>query len=240
MIVSQSFLETNSLSIRFVQPDKFDESGIRNCGEGGNDSIQFKLTRSEANRLRDRIVQVLPNESSPIWFHISSDPLNILDCRPLQTTVDYRHEGSTFVLSCQFGSLRSYNLFYSHASFNNKVVDVTFRPARQNPDSLVIEFDKIRLVIPFDAIQKKNILVNKQKKGNGVFVLIPLRYIPYMYRLEPVKSDGKDNQNSNMKQVRYGILFSLFFPVFNTFSFVDYVLIAEMTIVLEILKIVPI
>ncbi len=125
----------------------------------------------------------------------------------MKTTDNNNHQGSTFSVSCQFGSLRSYNQFYSHVPFNNKVVDVTFRPARSYPDSLNIEFDNIRLVIPFKSIQKNNILVNKEnEKTNGIFILLPLKYVPYVYRLEPVKP----NQNSDMKQVRYGYYIHFF------------------------------
>jgi hypothetical protein len=202
MISPFFILKKYFISIRFVQPKIFDKTGIKNCGEGGNDTFQFKLTRDEANRIRDKFAQVLPNESSPIWFHILSDPLYALDQRPIQTTDDPRHQGSSFSVSCQFGSLRSYNQFYSHVPFDNKMVDVTFKPARQTPTSLTIEFDDIQLVIPFNSIQKKNILVNKENGKNGIFILIPLKYVPYIYRLEPIKSDDKTNQNANKKPVR--------------------------------------
>lgn len=189
----------NFVSIRFVQPKVFNKKGIRNCGEGGNDSIQFELTRDEANRVRDKFAQILPNDSSPIWFHILSDPLGSLGQLSLQTTEDPHHQGATFRVACRFGSLRSYSQFYSHTSFNLQMVNVTFRPARQLPDSLTIEFDNYRIVIPFSSIQKKNILVNKENETRGIFILIPLKHAPYIYRMEPI--NDKTNQN-NMKQVR--------------------------------------
>ena len=168
---------------------------------------------------------VLPNDFSPIWFHIKTDPLNGLDQRALHATVDHRHEGSTFSLSCQFGALRSHNIFYSHMSLKNKVVTWSFRPARALPNTLVIEFENIRILIPFDAIQKKNILVNKTKDSNEVCLLIPLIYTPYIYRLE---SDKNDKQNvNNMKQVRYVTNACILISRNFAFSFLDYVLILE-------------
>lgn len=195
---------------RFIKPKSFDEQGIRNCLASGKDSITFALTNDEANKLRDRLAQVLPNESSPIWFHIQYDPLHGLDERPLHSTVDHRHEGSTFSLLCQMGSLRSHSLFYSHISFSNKLIKCEFRPAGRTPDALVMEFDDIRISIPFDAIQKNNILINKQNE-KGVLLLLPLKYTPYIYRLEPVKTDKKDAAKADMKQVRY-VMIVFFFP----------------------------
>jgi hypothetical protein len=206
VLLFYSFIIENFISIRFVKADKFDRDGIKNCGEGGNDTNQFVLSRKEANNLRNKLAQVLPNDYSPIWFTILSDPLNSLDECPLQTTDDNRHQGSTFSVSCQFGSLRSYNQFYSHLPFDNKIVQVMFRPSRPLSDSLNIEFDNIRLVIPFDSIQKRNILVNKENK-NGIFILLPLKYAPYVYRLEAVKN----GQNSDMKQIRYDYSIHFFF-----------------------------
>jgi hypothetical protein len=203
VLLFYNFLFENSISISFVKPKVFDKKGIKNCGEGGNDTIKFLLPRDEANNLRNRLAQVLPNDYSPIWFNILADPLNSLDQCSLQTTDDNRHQGSTFLISCQFGSLRSYNQFYAHVPFDNKIVQVTFRPPRPYSDSLNIEFDNIRLIIPFDSIQKKNILVNKENEKNGIFILLPLKYLPSIYRLEPVKHDNKANQNLDMKPVRY-------------------------------------
>ena len=72
-----------------------------------------------------------------------------------------------------------------------------------------MEFDDIRISIPLNAIQKNNILINKQNEKSGILLLLPLKYTPYMYRLEPVKSGKKDTEKSDMKQVRYEIPFSV-------------------------------
>ena len=163
----------------------------------------FMLTRQEANKLRDELAHVLPNDNSPVWFNIISDPLNSLIPRSLVTTSDDHQQGSTFLGSCQFGSLRSYNQFYSHVSFDKKIVQISFKPERSLPDSLHIDFDDIRLVIPFDSIQKKNILVNKEHNQYGVYILLPLKYTPYVYRLVPIKDDDKWNAKTDKKQIRY-------------------------------------
>ncbi|CAF3143665.1 unnamed protein product [Rotaria sp. Silwood2] len=186
----------------FVNPKVFDESGIKNCGKGGNDTIDFKVTRKEVNEIRNKLAQVLPSDNSPVWFSILSDPLHALISRSLMTTDDIRHEGSRFSVSCQFGSLRSYNQFYSHVPFDNKIVEVSFKPGGSIPNSLYIEYDDIRLVIPFDSIQKRNILVNKENANNGVYVLLSLKYLPNIYQLVSVKNENEIDENSDKKQVR--------------------------------------
>ncbi|CAF3568479.1 unnamed protein product [Rotaria sp. Silwood1] len=186
----------------FVNPKVFDESGIKNCGKGGNDTIDFKVTREEVNNIRNNLTRVLPSIDSPVWFSILSDPLHLLIPRSLITVDDIRHEGSTFRATCQFGSLRSYNQFYSHVPFDNKIAQLSFKPTGSIPNSLFIEFDKIRIVISFDSIQKRNIVVNKENAKNGVYVLLSLKYLPNIYRLESVKDEDNDDENSDKKQVR--------------------------------------
>ncbi|UJR12729.1 hypothetical protein I4U23_016903 [Adineta vaga] len=187
----------------FVRPKRFDKKGISNCGENGNDTINFTLARDEANKVRDQLAQVLPNEKSTVWFNILSDPLHLLMPRSLEaTTTDVHQQGATFSASCQFGSLRSYNQFYSHVSFNGKIVQLSFIPSKSIPDTLHIEFDDIRIVIPFISIQKKNILVNKDNAENGIYVLLPLKYAPNVYRMEPIKGEDKTAKNPNKKPVR--------------------------------------
>ncbi|CAF1170949.1 unnamed protein product [Adineta steineri] len=187
----------------FVCPNTFDKRGIRNCGENGNDSIKFTLTREEANKVRDQLAHVLSNENSPVWFNILSNPLDLLMRRSLATTsADIYQQGTTFYASCLFGSLRSYSQFYSHNSFDNKIVKLSFIPSRSIPDTLYIEFEDIRIVIPFVSIQRKNILVNKDNAENGIYVLLPLKYAPNVYRLEPIKGGDKSGKNLNTKSVR--------------------------------------
>ncbi|CAF1279555.1 unnamed protein product [Rotaria magnacalcarata] len=185
----------------FIKPKRFDESGIKKCGQGGNDTICFQLTREEANRLRDNLSSVLSNDNSPVWFHIVSNPLHSLIPHTLATTDDIQHAGSTFDVACQFGSLRSYNQFYSHVQFDNKVVKVSFKILRRIPNAIHIDFDNIRIIIPFKLIQKQNILVNKENSKYGVYVLLPLKYLPNIFRMEPVKGANKADQNAE-KQCR--------------------------------------
>ncbi|CAF3334014.1 unnamed protein product [Rotaria socialis] len=185
----------------FIKPKRFDELGIKNCGQGGNDTICFQITREEANRLRDNLCNVLSSDNSPVWFHIVSNPLHSLIPRTLVTTDDIQHAGSTFDVACQFGSLRSYNQFYSHVQFDNKVVKVSFKPLRGTPNAIHIDFDHIRIIIPFKLIQRQNILVNKENSKYGVYVLLPLKYLPNIFRMEPVKGANKADQNAE-KQCR--------------------------------------
>ncbi|CAF1467753.1 unnamed protein product [Adineta steineri] len=186
----------------FVRPKTFDKEGIKKCGENGNDEIEFTLTREEANKVREKFKQVLPNENSPVWFTILSNPLDSLMSHSLETTTtDVYQQGTPFSASCQFGSLRSYNQFYSHNSFNGKVVKLSFIPSTK-PDTLHIEFDDIRIVIPFVSIQKKNVLVNKDNTEDGIYVLLPLKYAPNVFKMEPIKCEDKTGKNSNKKPVR--------------------------------------
>ncbi|CAF1307954.1 unnamed protein product [Adineta ricciae] len=187
----------------FVRPKKFDKKGISNCGEDGNGTINFTLTRDEANKVRDQLAQVLPNENSTVWFNILSNPLDSLRPRSLvATTTDVHQQETTFSASCQFGSLRSYNQFYSHVSFNGQIVQLSFILLKSIPHTLHIEFDDKRIVIPFVSIQKKNILVNKDNTENGIYVLLPLKYSPNVYRMEPIKDEDKTTKNSNRTPVR--------------------------------------
>ncbi|CAF1065628.1 unnamed protein product [Adineta steineri] len=186
----------------FVRPKTFDKEGIKKCGENGNDEIEFTLTREEANKVREKFKQVLPNENSPVWFTILSNPLDSLISHSLETTtIDVYQQGTPFSASCQFGSLRSYNQFYSHTSFNGKVVKLSFIPSKK-PDTLYIEFDDIRIVIPFVSIQKKNVLVNKDNAEDAIYVLLPLKYAPNVFKMEPIKGEDKTAKNSNKKPVR--------------------------------------
>ncbi|CAF4060655.1 unnamed protein product, partial [Rotaria sordida] len=186
----------------FIKPKEFDKLGIQNCGKSGNDTISVLFTRKDANNLRDKLTTILSSDNSPVWFCIHSDPFHSMIPHSIITTDDDRHVGLTFDISCEFGSLRSYNQFYSHVSFNNKILQVSFNPTRSIPTALYIEFDNIRLTIPFASIQKKKILVNKEKATNGVYVLLSLKYLPYIYQLERAKGKNTDDENSDMKQVR--------------------------------------
>lgn len=181
--------------LRFVNPKRFDALGIQECGTGKNDSVTFQITRGEANKIRDQLVKILPKEDSSIWFSIRSEPLDSLIPRTLDTIDPNRHQGSKFRATCRFGSLFSHNQFYSHVTFDNKIVQVTFKPERQTPESLYIEFDKNRIVIPFKSIQKDNIVVNKENAKNGVYVLLSLKYLPNIFQMVPAKSGNASGQN---------------------------------------------
>ncbi|CAF5001728.1 unnamed protein product, partial [Rotaria sp. Silwood1] len=183
----------------FVKAKTFDRNGIKRSGESGNDTIFFYLTREEANSLRDRLALVLSDENSLVWFNICSEPLHNLIPRSLATTDDNFHQGSTFPVICRFGSLRSYNQFYSHISFNNKEVQISIRFIKRKPNNLCIEFNDIQIIISLHSIQKKNILVNKENAKYGVDILLPLKYAPHIYRLESPKPGDK---NQDKKQIR--------------------------------------
>ena len=133
----------------------FDKEGITNCVDGGNDTIIFNLARGDADKVRDKFIRVLPIESSPIWFNIRSESLHRLLRHPFRTSNETHPQRLSFLPSCEFGSLQSHNQFYSHTSFNNKTPKVFFKPDRQTPNSLYIEFDDTRIVIPFNSIQKR-------------------------------------------------------------------------------------
>ncbi|CAF1186741.1 unnamed protein product [Rotaria sordida] len=183
----------------FVKAKTFDRNGIKRCGEGGNDTIPFYLTREEANILRNRLALVLSDDNSSVWFNILSEPLHNLISRSLATTDDNFHQGSTFPVVCRFGSLRSYNQFYSHISFNNREGQISVRFVKQKPNNLCIDFDNIQIIISLHSIQKKNILVNKENAKYGVDILLPLKYAPHFYRLESPKPGDK---NQDKKQIR--------------------------------------
>ncbi|CAF0893708.1 unnamed protein product [Adineta ricciae] len=216
----------------FVKPKVFDKKGIRESGEDGNSTIQFALKREEVNKVRDLLAQVLPNENSPIWFHIFDKPLDSLLQQTLaDPSTVAPHQGATFSATCLFGALQSYNQFYSHVTFNNKVVNVSFKPARPISNTLYIEFDDIRIVIPFLAIQKKNILINKD---NGMYVLLPLKYGPSVFRMVTIKDNEKkpvrvcaDQPNVDfIKDVAHcsDVVFNIVSPKENTWKFLHYFL----------------
>ena len=195
------------LLFRFLKSKNFDKNGIKKCGENGNDSIEFSLRRDAADRLRDNLKVILPNINSPIWFGILTDPLHnihIFDTKlAMKCSSNHAHQGSKFKVLCQFGSLRSYNLFYSHTSLNNQMVIAEFKSSSKVHDSLHLTFEDIQITIPFHSIQKKNILINKiNEQTAGVLILISLQYAPSIYQLMEVKSDDGSFKKGEKKPVR--------------------------------------
>ena len=153
------------------------------------------LTRRESNNVRDRLQEILTEEFSSVWFTILSKPLHSLVLRTLRDeSADHVADISKFQVSCQFGALRSYDKFYSHVSFDNKLLDVSFQDVRKRPDSLCIQWDEHRrILISLSSIQKENILVNKVKPTQGIYVLLPLRYAPRI--IHTSESNGRQRQN---------------------------------------------
>jgi hypothetical protein len=179
-----------------VKAKSFDKDGLAACAQNENGSHQIILSRKDANDVRDKLDHILANEFYSVWFTIPSDPLHSLINRSLADVSTVVTRPTTYEISCQFGSLRSYDKFYSHVSFDNKILEVSFRLVNQKPDSICIKLNaKQRIIISFDSIQKRNILVNKNRPDTGIYVLLPLKYAPHIF-------EDITDQNGQSKQMR--------------------------------------
>lgn len=78
-------------------------------------------------------------------------------------------------------------------------MQISFKPERQSPDSLYIEFDNISIVIPCKSIQNQNILVNKEDLRNGVYVILSLKYSPSIFRIKEVRNQNKSHPISEKR-----------------------------------------
>lgn len=156
------------------------------------------FTRREANDIRDQLDRILADTYTSVWFSIETDPFHSLFIRTLADTEEANIPTSQYQASCHFGSLRSYDRFYSHESFNNKVLQISIQKQFKRPDGLCIRVSRLqKIIVPIASIQRRNILVNKVNNKEGVFILFPLKYTPRMIETEPSTTpdqQGKDRR----------------------------------------------
>ena len=156
------------------------------------------FTRREANGIRDKLDLILADAYTSVWFSTETDPFHSLFAHTLADTEEPNSPTAQYQASCHFGSLRSYDRFYSHVSFNNKVLQISIQRQSKRPDSLSIRVNQLqKIIVPIASIQKKNILVNKVNDKEGVFILFPLKYTPRIIQTEPStipNQQGKDRR----------------------------------------------
>ncbi len=182
----------------------FNIDGLAACAQKNNGEFTFVLTRREANELRNKLEKILTIEYPSVWLTLYSKPMHSFIGRSLNEDDEENHrKQASYEAYCRFGSLLSYDTFYSHISLENTVRTVYFNNVKNTPDSLNIELDEGRLLtISLNSIQKRKILVNIVKRETEALLLLPLKYAPHI--TQPDKSDSEDiyTGDSNRRRMR--------------------------------------
>ena len=158
------------------------------------------FSREEANGIRDKLAMILTDAYTAVWFSIrtNANPFHSFFPRTLRDTDEQEAPKSGYQASCHFGALLSYDCFYSHESFNNKILQLSIQKSHGNPDSLRIQLNQEqKIIVSIASIQKKNILVNNSQGNQRVYILFSLKYTPRMIQSEPPSADhphGKDRR----------------------------------------------
>lgn len=167
------------------------------CVDNRNGTNEMNFTRQEANTIRDQLDSIFVEDASSVWFSIFTNPLHGLFSRSLTedvTSVDPSN-ASTFRASCFFGSMASHFDFYAHETLKYKVMDVSFEKKFGEICQIRIRLNQDQyIIIPFDSIQRRNILVNHTKPKSTTNVLFPLKHPPLIF---------EESSNRNQKRQRY-------------------------------------
>ena len=182
----------------------FNIDGLAACAQKSNGEFSFVLTRKEANELRNKLEKILTTEYPSVWLTLHFKPMHSFIGRSLnEDDEENTRKQSSYQAYCRFGSLLSYDTFYSHISLENAVRPIHFNNVKNTPDSLTIELDEDRLLtISLNSIQKRKILVNIVKRETEALLLLPLKYAPHI--TQPERSDSEDiyTKDSNRRRMR--------------------------------------
>jgi hypothetical protein len=186
-----------NLSNRVIKIKDIDTSTFTPNKKTFSDGFKLNLSQEAIDKIRDFLHNILFDEMSSIWFHVIGNSTHSL---PQHSSIPRDQEAgsspSIYQGACHFGALHSHQKFYSHVSFNNRVLTLSFERMSESIDSLAIHIDEgLRILVSFHSIQKRNILVNKYHENQGIFVLIPLKYAPTVWKM--IKSS-----NENSRKVR--------------------------------------
>lgn len=157
---------------------------------------EAKLTilLSDAQKIRDNLHRILGDETSSVLFHINTHPFHGLVNSQSKNEILEIPTNPHNKIPCLFGSMRSYDLFYNHESFNYRPLTVEIGTIKNVPHEIRIQLsDKLKIIIDLDSIKTTDIVVNKSKP-ESVFVLLPLRYAPKIFKI------SVDPQNSSRQK----------------------------------------
>jgi hypothetical protein len=188
----------------FLNIKVFNIDGLAACAQKDNGEFSFILNRRDANELRNNFETILTSEYTSVWLALFSNPMHSFIGRSLTEDDEENHsQQSSYSVFCRFGSLLSYDTFYSHISFQNTFRTLHITCVKKIPDSLNIELDEDRqLTISLKSIQKRKILVNIVKRDTEVLILLPLKYAPHITQISKKDTDDIYKNGSNLSRIR--------------------------------------
>ncbi|CAF1326467.1 unnamed protein product, partial [Didymodactylos carnosus] len=98
-----------------------------------NSSYELYCTRDEANRIRDNLSSVLPNQYHHVWYSMKPKPLQNIEKQSISSQQENEKQ-KEYSGQCHFGSMLSYNKFASGQSRDGFNIKIWYNRRRNGSD----------------------------------------------------------------------------------------------------------